>query len=69
MQGCKCHYMFRTDFSEENIGTNIVSKWAFAGGTHLFRISSIFLGVTLTNILSLRKQENPLFQIGPSDRA
>ena len=67
MQGCKCHYMFRTDFSEENIGTNIVPKWAFAGGTHLCRISSIFFEVTLTNISSLRKQDNPLFQIGPSD--
>ena len=27
-----------------------------------------FGGVTLTNISSLRKHDNPLFQIGPSDR-
>ena len=27
-----------------------------------------FEGVTLTNISPLRKQDNPLFQIGPSDQ-
>ena len=59
MQGCKCHYMFRTDFSEENIGTNIVPKWALAGGTHLFRISSIFWGGYFNNYILIKKTGKP----------
>ena len=59
MQGCKCHSMFRTDFSEENIGTNIVPKWALAGGTHLFRISSIFWGGYFNNYILIKKTGKP----------
>ena len=65
MQGCKCHYMFRTDFSEENIGTNIVSQWAFAGGTHLFRISSIFLGGYFNKYIIIKKTGKPFISNRP----